>query len=1010
MIRSLIKQLVFLLLPIAAIAQLPDYHLQIFDYSIGLRPGNYVSLARDTRGFVWILYPRSIQRFDGKRIMEFPLKGFFQHLHADSLGRIWASASDKVVRYADDTRGFVQVPVALSDSTHALGPVFSLDSGRVCLYSAEGLHALDTKEPRFGKAIRLQNDQPVGATDLFGTYGKSIFFRSGRYVYVHNLGNGQVMKLPNKNGFRLFPLSEHEILLSTWENETYRYTFDKDTITSLALPKNYQPTSGKTLSIRSIAEYQPGQFMIAAREGFYHYEPDGNRFRGIQLFRDGYPIIANDYCQQIHLDSERNVWLLTIAGLARFPLSQEALGLLRIPQPANQPQGSVNNVRQITEDREGNLWMATGNGFVQWRKKDGQWIHYSAESGATDRLAHPSIRGIAYDGRNIILGPTNFGAWIFHPGRGTFQRPTYKADSVRTYSERDFFDDITPLRNGNFLLLGRDALYVMEGKNYRLSILDVPASRSNTNRAFERTDGLVWVATLKGLHLLDSSLHHLAHEMPEGKDPSVWTGFLRRNGNILFPAAEGLYEGSWDGRRIQIRKVSALFEGSFLNSVYEDDHGMIWASSEKGLYRFNPDTRELNLFDYSDNIQGYGFNGNGPFRSAEGIVFWGGQNGMNYMRPENFEPAASRLRVFIQNVRIGEKDSLLSDLAEEAELPYENRSLEVELLAPFYNNPDKVKYRYRIDGLDEEWKQLGNNNRLRLTSLPSGRYQLQVQATVDNVNWTPAAQSFSFRVTEPFWLRTWFLALMAALVAVVAWAFIENQNRKQARKQEAERLLMETRQKIADAEMQALRAQMNPHFIFNCLNSINRYIVKSDQATASRYLTRFAKLIRLILDNSNSSTVSLSNELEALKLYVEMESIRFDKQFTWEISVDEGVQPDSIHLPPLIIQPYVENAIWHGLLHKETAGHLRVHVCCGTDRLLEVIIEDNGVGREAARTLRSKTASGNKSLGMKLTEERLGLLNRKMELHATVEVEDLYLPDGSSRGTRVSLRIPLEQE
>ncbi len=138
--------------------------------------------------------------------------------------------------------------------------------------------------------------------------------------------------------------------------------------------------------------------------------------------------------------------------------------------------------------------------------------------------------------------------------------------------------------------------------------------------------------------------------------------------------------------------------------------------------------------------------------------------------------------------------------------------------------------------------------------------------------------------------------------------------------------------------MQALRAQMNPHFIFNSLNSINRYIVKSDQATASLYLTRFAKLIRLILDNSNNKFITLSNELQALSLYMEMESIRFEKKFSYTIECDDNINTESIFVPPLIIQPYVENAIWHGLLHKETAGHLYVRIsrkkatCCNANR------------------------------------------------------------------------------
>jgi ligand-binding sensor domain-containing protein/putative methionine-R-sulfoxide reductase with GAF domain len=226
-------------------------------------------------------------------------------------------------------------------------------------------------------------------------------------------------------------------------------------------------------------------------------------------------------------------------------------------------------------------------------------------------------------------------------------------------------------------------------------------------------------------------------------------------------------------------------------------------------------------------------------------------------------------------------------------------------------------------------------------------------------------------------------------------------------KQKTQVMLMETERKMTEVEMQALRAQMNPHFIFNCLNSINRYIVKSDQATASLYLTRFARLIRLILDNSNSKNVILSHELEALKLYIEMEALRFDKKFDYTIVVDKAVNPDNVELPPLIIQPYVENAIWHGLLHKETPGCLCISVNMPEENILECIIEDNGVGRQKAKDLKSKSATTRKSLGMKLTEDRLTLLNRYAELNASIDIIDLANGNGEATGTKVILKIPV---
>ncbi len=251
------------------------------------------------------------------------------------------------------------------------------------------------------------------------------------------------------------------------------------------------------------------------------------------------------------------------------------------------------------------------------------------------------------------------------------------------------------------------------------------------------------------------------------------------------------------------------------------------------------------------------------------------------------------------------------------------------------------------------------------------------------------------------------LSILSTIASLCANKIIRA--RTEEEKKQAENMLAETKHKMAEAEMQALRAQMNPHFIFNCLNSINRYIVKSDQATASLYLTRFAKLIRLILDNSHSKNVVLTNEIEALRLYIEMESLRFDNKFTYDIAVDGDVRTDSIEVPPLIIQPYIENAIWHGLLHRSDGGHLSVRISVLPGNMLQCIIEDNGVGREKARELKSKSATTRKSLGMELTENRLLLLNKYAEVHSSIEIVDIKNEQQEPAGTRVILKIPFAE-
>ncbi len=229
-----------------------------------------------------------------------------------------------------------------------------------------------------------------------------------------------------------------------------------------------------------------------------------------------------------------------------------------------------------------------------------------------------------------------------------------------------------------------------------------------------------------------------------------------------------------------------------------------------------------------------------------------------------------------------------------------------------------------------------------------------------------------------------------------------------AKKQEAElkQVKAEFARQIAESEMSALRAQMNPHFIFNVLNSINRYIMLNDSEVASRYLTQFARLIRLVLENSKTAKVSLEADMEALRLYINMEKLRFLDKFDYSIEVDDDIDQQFTQIPPLLIQPYVENAIWHGLMQKENGGLLTIHLKAQNEHLLLVTIEDNGIGREQSALLKSKTAVSHKSHGLQMTKDRIAIVNRLYGIQTEVAIEDM-MHDAKPLGTRVTLTIPI---
>ncbi len=231
------------------------------------------------------------------------------------------------------------------------------------------------------------------------------------------------------------------------------------------------------------------------------------------------------------------------------------------------------------------------------------------------------------------------------------------------------------------------------------------------------------------------------------------------------------------------------------------------------------------------------------------------------------------------------------------------------------------------------------------------------------------------------------------------------ENELQLQKLAYEKSKAELQKQASELEMQALRAQMNPHFIFNSLNSINRFILQNNKEQAAEYLTKFSKLVRMILQNSQAALITLESELESLELYLDLEALRFNNHFTYTVKLSSDIDAEIMKVPPLIIQPYVENAIWHGLMHKEEKGHLDIAINMSYNFLL-IKITDDGIGRKQAAAQNSKYATKHKSVGLKITAERIAKIQGLTVNESPVTIKDLIYADGSAAGTEVIIKIP----
>jgi tetratricopeptide (TPR) repeat protein len=247
--------------------------------------------------------------------------------------------------------------------------------------------------------------------------------------------------------------------------------------------------------------------------------------------------------------------------------------------------------------------------------------------------------------------------------------------------------------------------------------------------------------------------------------------------------------------------------------------------------------------------------------------------------------------------------------------------------------------------------------------------------------------------------------MLLMFLALFIFRTLDQRRKSEMQKQrfENEKKQAEFQQKTTELEMQALRAQMNPHFIFNCLSSINRFILKNEAIAASDYLTRFSRLIRLVLTNSQISMIPLSDEIEMLRLYLDMERLRFTDAFDYNITFNNSIQPEMIYIPPLLLQPFCENAIWHGLMHKKEKGCLNILFSMQL-AVLSCTIEDDGIGRVKAAQMNTGSVK-QKSVGLKITSERLALFNEGKKAETFVRTEDLMDESGNALGTRVILTI-----
>jgi len=312
-----------------------------------------------------------------------------------------------------------------------------------------------------------------------------------------------------------------------------------------------------------------------------------------------------------------------------------------------------------------------------------------------------------------------------------------------------------------------------------------------------------------------------------------------------------------------------------------------------------------------------------------------------------------------------------------------------------YDGPNH--YYYKLEGAMNDWQQ-NENGHLPFYNVSPGTYTLVVRGSDSTDPGRDNQDSVLIKV-QPYWWQTNLFRFLVFSAMVLVIALFVRRRIVNIREEAA------IKQRMAEMEMIALRSQMNPHFIFNSLTSIENFMMQNEKRLASIYLNKFARLIRAILDSSRSELVPLSHELETLKLYVDLEQLRFNHQFTFTTEIDPRLVNDDTYVPALLLQPYVENAIVHGLAHStKPERKIEVDVFLKGD-FIYYLVNDNGIGRKLSAYYNAQNKPNHQSVGLDISKERIQVFNSRQGAQGGVTITDLYDPDGTPTGTSVEIRI-----
>ncbi|ANI90366.1 hypothetical protein A9P82_14350 [Arachidicoccus ginsenosidimutans] len=734
--------------------------------------------------------------------------------------------------------------------------------------------------------------------------------------------------------------------------------------------------------VTDMLEDHYGNYWIATEQGLIRITPAGKLTR----FTDADGLASNKIIC-LYQDRENNLWAGTTKGVTKIPLGGY------IQYYTTDDGLADNDIQSVLSLSNHTVFFTTVNGNLQQinpetsvvktltRKTPGFFRFIKTHTGQIF-VAHSSMRWVARE------------LYPFDPETGTGKK-------IFSF-DRDFFCVETD-SVGNYLIGSAYGLYSfnpLTGNKYILGNI--------TERIYDMVfdkQGYLWVSSFSGKLYQLKLIYDDNNVTAEVKNRTpLITG--SKSSYLFIDSRGAVWVGTHNNGVVKLTPKDSGYKilpvpfkdgiMSFSSHIsMEDDNGDFFLSSLLGLDKLivnkSGKGKPYRVFNFSK--ENHFFDEAWSVSKTRNGVFWVATSSGLVRITDRYTERLPSPPVYITHIQTPQNTV---SPGKHLTLAYNEGNLQFEFSSPSFINEKTIQYTYRLSGSsDENWGTPDNKHSVSYAGLGEGDYQFEVKVINHTGNASPAAV-FSFTVRPPWW-ETWWFILFTVLGCTIIILFLLRRRIKNIRYE------AEMKHRIAETEMMALRAQMNPHFIFNSINNIDAFVQSNDKYHATMYLNKFARLLRNVLDSSRQNTVSLSKDLETLQLYVALEQLRDKNKYMVTFDIEKSLWNADYSVPPLIVQPFVENAIIHGLRNKtENNGHLQITVSTQLP-YIKYVIEDNGVGRKT--TAASNVFKNKTSYGTQMSNDRIRFFNKEEE--ASVSVTDLE-KDGKPVGTRVEVLLKVD--